>query len=70
MLNKTKNRIYWGYIDIYEKLYIKRYRDDRAIENAEKFPLTKIIIDPFTAKSMHHARQKIMSKYVEEIINS
>ena len=66
ILNKTK--IFWGYIDTDNKVHVKRYVSDRAIENAEAFPLTKGIFDPFTAKNYAEAKLKIMNKYAEEIL--
>jgi hypothetical protein len=65
----NKKRIYWGYIDVYDKVHVKLYRDDRQIENAEAFPLTKGIFDPFTAKNLAEAKLKIMNKYAEEILS-
>lgn len=65
---KNKHLIFWGWIDIYDKVHVKRYTTDRAIENAEAAPLTKGIFDPFTAKNYSEAKAKIMNCYVKEIM--
>lgn len=61
-------QLYWGYLDIYGKVHVKRYTTDRAIENAESFPLTTGIFDPFYAKSLEEAKSMIMVHYAELIL--
>ena len=65
---KIQGLIYWGYIDTDGIIYVKRYTNDRVIENFERLPFVAGIFDPFYAYDMAEARQKIESKY-REIIN-
>lgn len=61
-------QLFWGWIDVYDKVHVKRYTTDRAIENAEKAPLTRGIFGPFYAKDMVEAKKLVMNTYVEEVI--
>jgi len=60
-----KRAIFWGYIDIYEKIHIKRYTNDRAIRQAQDNGLTQGIFDPFYAENIEMATYMILEKYRE-----
>jgi hypothetical protein len=64
----NKEKIFWAFVDKDLKVHVKRYKNDRAIENAERFPLTQFIVEPFTAKNYHEAKLKIMNAYADQII--
>jgi hypothetical protein len=64
----SKGQLFWGYIDIWDKVHVKRYRTDRAIANAERSVMTKGIFDPFYAKDLVEAKMKIMERYADEIL--
>ena len=49
---KTKGIIYWGYVDEDGKIEVKRYVNDRQIENYERLPFVKGIFDPFYARDV------------------
>lgn len=57
--------LWWGYLDIYEKIHVKRYRDDRAIRNAEDSGTTLGIFEPFEAANIEIATHMILEKYRE-----
>jgi hypothetical protein len=63
-----KSKWWWGYLDINDIVHVKRYTTDRAIENAEKSPLTKGIFDLFTANNYKEAKLKMMNCYAQEIM--
>lgn len=65
----NKQMWFWGYIDIYDKVHVKRYLRDRAIENAEACPLTQGIFGPFKAKNYEEAKKLCMNTYVKEILS-
>lgn len=52
--------LYWGYLDDSGVIHVKQYVDDKTIQNYEQLPFCKGIFDPFYAKSLHQAQQKIM----------
>lgn len=63
-----KKPIFWGYIDYDEKIHIKRYKDDRAIRNAQDSGTTLGIFDPFEAENIEKAAHMILEKWREERI--
>jgi hypothetical protein len=56
---------WWGYLDDRGVVHIKRYTNDKAIQNCEQMPFTKGIFDPFEAVDYAHARAKI-AKFLDE----
>jgi hypothetical protein len=60
-----KKSIWWGYVDYNEKIHIKRYKDDRAIRNAQDSGTTLGIFDPFEAANIEEAAHMILNKYRE-----
>ena len=59
--------IWWGYIDIFDKIHVKRYIGDRAIRNAQESGTTKGIFDPFQARNIEVATSMILDKYRESL---
>lgn len=57
---------FWGYVDTSEKIYIKRYKNDREIRNYEQMPFTIGIFDPFKAKNIEEAALMLTQKWREE----
>ena len=57
--------LYWGYIDIFNKIHVKRYTDDRRIRNAQDSGTTTGIFDPFFANSIAEAMTMCLEKYRE-----
>ena len=63
---KTKLPLWWGYVDIFNKIHIKRYRgDDRPIRTAQDSGTTIGIFDVFEAKNIEVATHMILEKYRE-----
>lgn len=61
-----KMPIWWGYVDLNEKIHVKKYRgDDRAIRNAQDSGTTIGIFDPFEAPNIEIATHMILEKYRE-----
>lgn len=58
-------KLFWGYVDYNEKIHVKRYRDDRAIRNAQDSGTTVGIFEPFYAKNIEEASHMILEKYRE-----
>lgn len=63
----NKGTIFWGYIDDKNKIEVKRYTNDRQIENYERLPFVKGIFNPFFAANIREATMMILDKYREEI---
>jgi len=61
-------RLWWGYVDYNEKIHVKRYRDDRAIRNAQDSGTTIGIFDPFFAPDIERATHMILEKWREQRI--
>ena len=59
-------KLYWGYVDYEEKIHVKRYKDDRAIRNAQDSATTIGIFDPFEAENIEEATTMIIIKWREE----
>lgn len=62
---KLKGSIFWAYLDDEGKIYVKRYKNDRQIENYERLPFVKGIFDPFYAMNQQEAIAKIDAKLRE-----
>jgi hypothetical protein len=59
------NKMWWGYVDLHNKIHVKRYRDDRAIRNAEDSATTIGIFNPFKAENIEIATHMILEKHRE-----
>ena len=59
--------IFWGYIDDQQKIHLKKYTNDRQIENYERMPFVKGIFEPFYAESSEQAMTKILQRFRKEI---
>jgi hypothetical protein len=66
MHNPNKHPLWWGYVDYNEKIHVKRYKNDRAIRNAQDSGTTLGIFDPFPAKDIEEATHMILEKWREE----
>ena len=66
MIIRPHEKLFWAYIDINEKIHVKRYRDDRAIRNAQDSGTTIGIFEPFYAENIEEATHKILDKWREE----
>ena len=65
-MSLIKLPLFWGYIDIYEKIHVKRYRGDRAIRNAEDSGTTIAICEPFEAINLEEAAKILVEKWREQ----
>jgi len=61
-----KQTLWWGYVDNEGVIRIKRYVNDRQIENCERSPFCKGIFDPFLAWNQADAKAKILAFLHEE----
>lgn len=59
-------KLFWGYVDYQEKIHVKRYKDDKAIRNAQDSGTTIAIVDPFYAENIEIATHMILEKYREQ----
>ena len=59
-MSKHKLPRWWAYLDDTGKIHIKRYTNDRAIQNCEQMPFCRGIFNPFEAVDFAHAQKKIM----------
>ena len=66
MIIRNKGVLYWAYIDYNEKIHVKRYRNDRAIRNAQDSGTTIAICDPFYAANIEEATHTILEKWREQ----
>lgn len=64
-MSLSRGTLYWAYIDINEKIHIKKYKNDRAIRNAQDSGTTIGIFDPFYAANIEEAAHMILEKYRE-----
>jgi hypothetical protein len=62
-----KKSLYWAYVDLNEKIHIKRYLGDRHVRNAEESGTTIGIFEPFYAKDIKEAAHMILEKYREVV---
>jgi hypothetical protein len=65
MIMRPGDKLFWGYIDYNEKIHIKKYRDDKAIQLAQDSGTTIGIFDPFYARDIEEASHKILEKWRE-----
>lgn len=61
-------QLFWAYVDYDEKIHVKRYRGDKAIQLAQDSGTTIAIVDPFYAFDIVEATQVILEKWREERI--
>jgi hypothetical protein len=59
-------KLWWGYVDLFEKIHIKKYKNDRAIRNAQDSGTTIAICDPFYAKDIEEAAHILLEKWREQ----
>lgn len=64
---KLKGSIFWGYLDSDGRIYVKKYINDRIIENYERLPFVKGIFDPFYASNIQQAAALIKERYIKEL---
>ncbi len=64
--SRKGKQLYWGYVDLNEKIHIKIYKGDRAIRNAQESGTTIGIFDPFYAIDIAEAANLILEKWREE----
>ena len=69
MIIKPGKQLYWGYVDIDEKIHIKRYKNDKYIRNAQDSGTTIAIADPFYAKNIEEAANILLDKWREQRLN-
>lgn len=65
MISRPGDKLFWGYVDYDEKIHIKRYKNDKAIQRAQDSGTTIGIFDPFYARSLEEASHKILEKWRE-----
>ncbi len=58
--------LFWGYLDDQGIIHVKRYTNDRAIENMERMPWCRGIFDPFEAFDIQHAKEKCQERFKKE----
>lgn len=63
----NKGILFWAYLDDKDKIEVKRYTNDRQIENYERLPFVKGIFGPFYSQNIRTATMAILEKYREEI---
>lgn len=61
-----KRPLWWGYLDNEGIIHIKRYTNDRAIQNSEAMPFVKGIFDPFEAWDYEDAKKKCYERWKKE----
>lgn len=66
MIMLPGDKLFWGYVDYNEKIHIKRYKNDRAIRNAQDSGTTIAIAEPFYAANIEEAAHMILEKWREE----
>lgn len=64
-MSLIKGLYWWAYLDDQGMIHVKRYTNDRQIQNYEQLPFCKGIFDPFEAYDYAHAKQKCLEKYRE-----
>jgi hypothetical protein len=65
-MSLIKLPLWWGYVDYNEKIHVKRYKDDRAIRNAQDSGTTIGIFDPFEAPNIEAATLLILENWRQE----
>ena len=66
MISRPGDELFWGYVDYEEKIHVKRYKNDRAIRNAQDSGTTIGIFDPFYAANIEEATHMILEKWREQ----
>jgi hypothetical protein len=66
MSKLSDGKWYWGYVDVEEKIHIKRYTNDRVIRNYEQMPFTLGIVEPFKAKNIEEAAHLVVQRWREQ----
>lgn len=66
MIMRPGDKLFWGYVDYNEKIHVKRFKNDRAIRNAQDSGTTIAIADPFYAANIEEATHAILEKWREE----
>lgn len=62
--------LWWGYLDTDGDIHVKKYVNDRAIENTERLPFCQGIFEPFYAANHHIAKQMCYERvHLESNIN-
>lgn len=56
---------YWAYLDDTARIHIKRYIDDKTIQNYEQMPWVLGIFEPFEAINYETAKAEILKKWNE-----
>lgn len=63
-INDTfKTEMWWGYLHISGTIHVKRYFDDRDIDDAEESDFVKYIMGPYEAKGREDAITKFKNKF-------
>lgn len=57
--------LWWGYLDDRGVIHVKRYTNDRVIQNCEQLPFCKGIFDPFEACNLQEAYKMCHEKLKE-----
>ena len=65
-MSLIKLPLWWGYVALDEKIHVKRYKDDRAIRNAQDSGTTLAIADPFEAIDIKEAAEILVEKWREQ----
>lgn len=65
-MTMIKLPLWWGYVDYQEKIHVKRYKNDRAIRNAQDSGTTVAIVDPFEAANIEEAANILVQKWREQ----
>lgn len=65
-MSRIRGLLFWGYLDDQGRITVKRYTNDRVIENTEKLPFCKGIFGPFEAYDMKHAQTLVRERYAME----
>jgi len=66
MIIRPHEKLFWGYVDYNEKIHVKRYKDDRAIRNAQDSGTTIAIANPFYAANIEEAANILLDKWREQ----
>jgi len=59
-------KLWWAFVDLDEKIHIKRYTTDRAVRNAQDSGTTLAICEPFQARNITDASYIILQKWREQ----
>ena len=58
--------LFWAYLDSDGLIHVKRYVNDRVIENYERMWFVNGIFGPFEAYDMKHAQELVNERYSME----